>query len=152
MQYSTKEDTASYTLESWFQFAQKFWEFTDGYVGLIEYRNLEERKEDILLFEFTKKLIAENFEDPLMVAKHEKMINDGVTYVLNQHQGFDQTNISVIKSKIDNVLKPRNQEVETRIMDVFRKFIDEKGIRPQIKKRRVEQLDTQIRQHFFNWQ
>jgi hypothetical protein len=64
MQCSTKEDTASYTLESWFQFAQKFWEFTDGYVGLTEYSTLEERKEDILLFEFTKKLIAENFEDP----------------------------------------------------------------------------------------
>jgi hypothetical protein len=67
MQYSSKEDTASYTLESWFQFAQKFWEFTDGYVGLTEYSNLEERNEDILLFEFTKKLIAENFEDPIMM-------------------------------------------------------------------------------------
>jgi hypothetical protein len=55
MQYSSKEDTASYTLESWFEFAQKFWEFTDGYVGLTEYSTLEERNEDILLFEFTKK-------------------------------------------------------------------------------------------------
>jgi hypothetical protein len=79
MQKSTKEYTASYSLESWFQFAQKFWEFTDGYVGLTEYSTLEEREEDILLFDFTKKLIAENFEEPLMVAKHEKMINDGVT-------------------------------------------------------------------------
>jgi hypothetical protein len=67
MQNSTKEDTASYTLESWFQFAQKFWEFTDGYVGLTEYSNLEERNEDILLFEFTKKSIADNFEDPILM-------------------------------------------------------------------------------------
>jgi hypothetical protein len=48
-------------------------------VGLTEYSTLEERKEDILLFEFTKKLIADNFEDPNEVAKHEKMINDGVS-------------------------------------------------------------------------
>jgi polyhydroxyalkanoate synthesis regulator phasin len=54
--------------------------------------------------------------------------------------------------KIDNVLLPRNQEVEMRIQDQFRKFIDEKGIRPQVKRRRVDQLETQIRQHFFNWQ
>jgi len=39
-----------------------------------------------------------------------------------------------------------------RIQDQFRKFIDEKGIRPQVKRRRVDQLETQIRQHFFNWQ
>jgi hypothetical protein len=78
MQFCSKDDTASYTLESWFQFAQKFWEFTDGYAGLTEYSTLEERNEDILLFEFTKKLISENFEDPLMIAKHEKMIHLGV--------------------------------------------------------------------------
>ena len=64
---SSQEDTASYTLQSWFQFAQKFWEFTDGYVGLTEYTTLEERNEDILLFEFIKKLINENFEDAIMV-------------------------------------------------------------------------------------
>ena len=40
---------------------------------------------------------------------------------------------------------PRIQEVEMKIQDEFRKFIDEKGIHPQIKKRRVDQLDTQIR-------
>jgi hypothetical protein len=44
--------------------------------------------------------------------------------------------------KIDNVLLPRNQEVEMRIQDQFRKFIDEKGIRPQVKRRRVDQLET----------
>jgi hypothetical protein len=115
MQSSSKDDIASYTLESWFQFAQKFWEFTDGYVGLTEYSTLEERKEDILLFEFTKKLIADNFEDPQMVKKHEEMINEGVTKVLDQHGGFDQTNINVIKTKIDNVLHPRIQEVDMRI-------------------------------------
>jgi hypothetical protein len=63
MQNSSKDDTASYTLESWFQFAQKFWEFTNGYAGLTDYTTLEERDEDKLLFEFTKILIAENFED-----------------------------------------------------------------------------------------
>jgi hypothetical protein len=63
MQSSTIENTASFTLETWFHFAQKFWDFTDGYVGLTEYSTLEERNEDILLFEFTKKLIAENFEN-----------------------------------------------------------------------------------------
>jgi hypothetical protein len=89
MQFSNKQEIASYTLETWFKFAQSFWEFTDGYVGLTEYSTLEERNEDILLFEFTKKLIADNFEDPLMVAKHEKMINEGVTKVLDQHGGFD---------------------------------------------------------------
>jgi hypothetical protein len=68
MQSSTIENTASFTLETWFLFAQKFWEFTDGYVGLTEYSTLEERKEDILLFEFTKKLIKDNFENPLMVS------------------------------------------------------------------------------------
>jgi hypothetical protein len=80
-----------------------------------------------------------------MVGKHEKMINEGVTKVLEQHGGFDQTNINVIKTKIDNVLHPRIQEVDMKIKDEFSKFIDEKGIRPQIKKKRVEQLDTQIR-------
>jgi hypothetical protein len=64
MQSCTYEDTASYSLESWFQFAQKFWQFTDGYSGLTDYSNFEERKNDILLYEFTKKLISENFEDP----------------------------------------------------------------------------------------
>ena len=60
----TIEDTASYTLETWFQFAHKFWEFTDGYSGLTDYSTVEERKKDILLIDFIKKLIAENFEDP----------------------------------------------------------------------------------------
>ena len=83
MEFSSKDESASYNLESWFQFAQKFWEFTDRYSGLTEYSTLEERKEDILVFEFIKKLIAENFEDPLMVEKHEKMIHDGVTKVLD---------------------------------------------------------------------
>jgi hypothetical protein len=36
-------------------------------VGLTEYSTLEERNEDILLFEFTKKLIDDNFEDLIMV-------------------------------------------------------------------------------------
>jgi hypothetical protein len=36
-----KEDIASYTLESWFKFAEKFWEFTDGYSGLTEYSTLK---------------------------------------------------------------------------------------------------------------
>jgi len=36
-------------------------------VGLTEYSNLEERNEDILLFEFTKKSIADNFEDPILM-------------------------------------------------------------------------------------
>jgi hypothetical protein len=107
MQFNNKKEIASYTLETWFQFAQKFWEFTDGYVGLTEYSTLEERNEDILLFEFTKKLIADNFEDPQMVAKHNQMIKEGVTKVLELHGGFDQTNINVIKTKIDNVLLPR---------------------------------------------
>jgi hypothetical protein len=47
---------------------------------------------------------------------------------------------------------PRIQEVEKKIQDEFRKFIDEKGIHPQIKKRRAVQLDTQIRSHLINWQ
>jgi hypothetical protein len=68
MQYCTKEDTANYTLETWFHYAQRFWEFTDGYSGLTDYSTVEERKNDILLIDFTKKLIGENFEDPLMVA------------------------------------------------------------------------------------
>ena len=84
-------------------------------MGLTEYTTLEERKEDILLFDFTKKLIAENFEDSQMVEKHNKMIKEEVNKVLEQHGGFDQTNITVIKSKIDNVLHPRIQEVEMRI-------------------------------------
>ena len=50
-------DIASHTLESWFKFAQAFWEFTDGYTGLTDYSTLEERKEDILLVEFSNKLI-----------------------------------------------------------------------------------------------
>jgi hypothetical protein len=64
MQSCTNEDTASYSLESWLKFAHNFWEFTDGYVGLTHYSTVEERKNDILLFEFIKKLISENFEDP----------------------------------------------------------------------------------------
>jgi hypothetical protein len=82
MQCSVKGEIASYTLESWFKFAQEFWKFTDSYVGLTEYSTLEERKEDILLFEFTKKLIADNFEDPQKILKHERMIQDGVNKVL----------------------------------------------------------------------
>jgi hypothetical protein len=64
MQSSTKENTASFTLESWFQVAQKFWEFTNSYAGLNDFTTLEERSEDILLFYFIKKLIGDNFEDP----------------------------------------------------------------------------------------
>jgi hypothetical protein len=115
MQSSNKEDIASYTLETWFHFAQKFWEFTDGFAGLTNYSSLEERKEDILLFEFTKKLIADNFEDCQMVKKYEHMINEGVNKVLDQQGIFDQTNINEIKIKINNVLHPRIQEVEMRI-------------------------------------
>lgn len=63
MENCSQVETASYTLEQWFQFAQKFWDFTDGYTGLTEYCTIEERNEDILLYEFTKNLIAENFED-----------------------------------------------------------------------------------------
>jgi hypothetical protein len=50
-----------------------------------------------------------------MVTKYEKMIHEEVTKVLDQLGGFDQTNINVIKTKIDNVLHPRIQEVEMRI-------------------------------------
>ena len=35
------------------------------------------------------------------------MINEEVARVLDQHQGFDQTNINVIKHKIDDALNPR---------------------------------------------
>ena len=42
-----------------------------------------------------------------MVANYEKIINDEVDKVLKQHGGFDQTNINVIKSKIDDVIYPR---------------------------------------------
>jgi hypothetical protein len=58
---------ASHTIESWFKFAQQWWEFTDGYSGLTEYSTLEERKEDILLVEFSKKLIINQFENHEMV-------------------------------------------------------------------------------------
>ena len=57
-------DIAFFTLESWFKFAQGFWEFTDGYSGLTDYSTLEERKEDITLGEFIKQLISDHFEDP----------------------------------------------------------------------------------------
>jgi hypothetical protein len=67
MQSTDEGHIASYTLESWFKFAQAFWEFTDGYSGLTEYSTLEERKEDILLVEFTKKLISKHFEDASMI-------------------------------------------------------------------------------------
>ena len=36
--------------------------------------------------------------------------------------------------------------------ELFKKFVDEKGIRPQIKKKRMDYLDTQIKQHIFSWQ
>ena len=71
MIHSTKENTDSYTLETWFQFAQKFWLTTEVYAGVTEYSTLEEKKQDILLFEYAKKLIAENFEDPKMVENHK---------------------------------------------------------------------------------
>ena len=58
IELSGDDKVASYTLESWFQFARKFWEFTNVYSDLNNYSTVEERKEDILLFEFTKKLIG----------------------------------------------------------------------------------------------
>jgi hypothetical protein len=82
MQCSVKGEIASYTLESWFRYAQSFWDFTDNYVGLTDYSTLEERKEDIVLLEFIKKLIADNFEDPNKIKMHEKMIQEGVDRVL----------------------------------------------------------------------
>jgi len=51
----------SYTFESWLQFAEKFWQFTLAYTRLTEFNTLEERNEDILLSEFVKKLIGDNF-------------------------------------------------------------------------------------------
>jgi hypothetical protein len=57
------EDYAIYTLESWFQFAEKFWQFTKAYTGLTDFKTLEERNEESFLSDFVKKLIGENFED-----------------------------------------------------------------------------------------
>ena len=42
-----------------------------------------------------------------MVDQHKTMIFEEVARVLVQHQGFDETNINVIKHKIDNALNPR---------------------------------------------
>ena len=78
-------DIASHTLESWFKFAQAFWEFTDGYTGLTDYSTLEERKEDILLVEFSNKLIYNHFEEPESVQKHEKKVKEEATRVIDQH-------------------------------------------------------------------
>ena len=64
MKSSYEGDKGSLTLNSWFKFALEFWEFTDGYSRINEYRTLEERKEDILVVEFSKKLISSHFEDP----------------------------------------------------------------------------------------
>ena len=138
MQSSQEGARGSLTLESWFKFAQVFWEFTDGYSGLTDFSSLEERKEDILLVELSQELISKHFEDPEIILQHEKMIHEEVAKVLDQHQGFDQTNINDIKHKIDDALNPRQREVESRIYDEFRKFTDDKGINPRLKKRRFE--------------
>jgi hypothetical protein len=61
--YSDEKETSRYSIQSFFKFAESFWNFTDNYVGLTEYSTLEERKEDLLLFEKIKELISENFEN-----------------------------------------------------------------------------------------
>jgi hypothetical protein len=61
--FSDEHETSKYTIQSFFKFAESFWNFTDNYVGLTEYSTLEERKEDLLLFEKIKELITENFDN-----------------------------------------------------------------------------------------
>jgi hypothetical protein len=64
MQKSTLENSASYTLSNWFEFAQTFWKFTNSYKGLTEYSTLEEKNEDNELLKLTKDLIEKHFEEP----------------------------------------------------------------------------------------
>jgi ERCC4-related helicase len=61
-----------------------------------------------------------------MVAKHEKMIQDAASKIFAQHQGFIQININDIKSKIDNVLHPKLQELEMKIKQEFDKYTNER--------------------------
>jgi hypothetical protein len=61
-----------------------------------------------------------------MMAKHEKMIQDSASKIFAQHLGIDQTNINVIKSKIDYVLHPKLQELEMKIKQEFDKFTHER--------------------------
>ena len=68
------EDASSYTLETWFKHAQKLWEFTDGYASLTDYNTLEEKQEDIGLFEFIKQLITKYFNVD-KIEDNNKMIN-----------------------------------------------------------------------------
>ena len=76
-------EIAFYTLESWFKYAQTFWEFTDGYSVLIDYTTLEEKKEDITLGEFSKKLISKYCEDEKINEMNVVMIEKEVNAVLD---------------------------------------------------------------------
>ena len=80
------------------------------------------------------------------------MIEDGVNKVLEKHEGFNQININTLKNQIDDELSFGIRDVEARIKHEFLKFIEIKGIRPLTKQKRIAQLDTQIKQHIFNWQ
>ena len=73
------------------------------------------------------------------------MIQKIVDQILEQHKGFDQTNINEINKSIFELLKPELEDCETKIMDEFYKYIQDKKIRKEIKERREEQLATQIK-------
>ncbi len=80
------------------------------------------------------------------------MVEAEVRRVLDHYGGYDQTNVTIIKNKIDDALNPRMKEIEEKILDLFKRYSDDKGVQTNIKRKRLDQLSAQIRQHLFNWQ
>ena len=95
-----------------------------------------------MLLDFTKTMIEENFYEINQKQKYELMVSTEAKKILDQHKGFDQTSFTVIKIKIDNALQPKIKDVKFKLEDQFNKFVDEKGIRPQIKTKRMDYLET----------
>ena len=58
----------------------------------------------MMLFEFTKKLIEDNFNEVGQKLQYEKMVIAEATKILDSHKGFEQTNITIIANKIENAL------------------------------------------------
>ena len=60
--FRDSENITNFTFGFWLKKAENMWDFADSYVLLTKHNTLEERKEDNLLSEYSKELIARNFE------------------------------------------------------------------------------------------
>eukprot|EP00347_Sterkiella_histriomuscorum_P007511 403348639 len=137
------------SVSQWFSFACKYWNFTEKFKGMMDFKNPEQKKQEGLIKIKINSIIENEFENKQEINK--QIIEEIVNNDLQQFKGNQSIHFDIIFNKIESSIFKFYIEIEKKQLDNFKAFCSTRNASYDIINKNLRLLEGQMNYYKEQW-